>query len=84
MYPEFEDCEHVMERLYDYALEHRLPAVAVDNEINSAYWQHRKKYDRLLRRGGPGCEEKLRELNVHVLEDHALSELERMAAGKKR
>ncbi|MBN1543876.1 hypothetical protein JW898_00260 [Candidatus Woesearchaeota archaeon] len=84
MYPELEDCEHVMAGLYDYALEHRLPAVAVDNEIISAYWQHRKRYDRLLRRGGPDSEAKLRELNVHVLEGHVLSELERMAAGKKR
>ena len=79
MYPEFEDCEYVLEDLYDYALEHGVPVVAVDNEISQAYWQHKMLYERMGRFTGFERELKLHSLNLHVLEEHALSELEKLA-----
>jgi hypothetical protein len=83
MHPEFEDCGYLIEDLYDYALEHRIPVAAVDNEVNQAYWQHKRLYERLGRYTGFEHELKLHSLNVHVLEHHALSELERMAGGNR-
>ncbi|MBW2971815.1 hypothetical protein KY359_02150 [Candidatus Woesearchaeota archaeon] len=84
MYPELEDCGHVLEDLYDYALENRLPVVAVDNEITQAYWGHKRQYDALLRHDGFRYDLRLHRLNMHVLEDHVRSELEKMVVRQRR
>jgi hypothetical protein len=82
MRDEFEGCEHLLDGLYGFALGHRIPLVAVDDEVDQAYWRHKRLYERLSRYSGFERELKLRSLNVHVLEGHVLSGLEKMAGGE--
>ncbi len=84
MYDEFEDCEHVMSELYDYGIEHDIPVVQVDDEIAQAYWQHKRLYDRMETVDGFRHDLRLHRLNMHVLEDHVRSELERIVQERSK
>lgn len=84
MYPEFEDCEHVLSELYDYGIEQDIPVVQVDDEIRQAYWQHRRLYTRLEQYDGWKHEIRLHKLNMHVLEDHVKSELEKIVQEREK
>lgn len=82
MYKELEDCEHLVKGLYDFAEEHSIPLSVVDQEIDRAYWAHKGQYDN-LRRCRDDHDARLRQMNVHVLERHALTRLEKMARENK-
>ena len=73
----FEGCEHIIIGLYDYALEKGVCLEIVDSEISQAYFQHEKLYAELS--CGEGFLDSLRDLNVHVLEDHVQSEIDRLS-----
>ena len=82
MCKELEDCDHLVRGLYDFAEEHSIPFHVVNQEIDRAYWDHKRQYDGLCR-----CVDdydvRLRQLNVHVLERHALTKLEKIARERK-
>ncbi|MBW2997185.1 hypothetical protein KY349_02475 [Candidatus Woesearchaeota archaeon] len=81
MYKELEDCDHLVKGLYDFAQEHSIPLSVVDQEIDKAYWDHKKQYDN-MRRSSKNYDGRLRQMNVHVLEQHALTRLEKIAREK--
>lgn len=77
----FEGCEHILEDVFDYALEKGLPIMLVDDELQQAYLAHRSAYAAIsdanieiydLRRHG---------LDVHVIR-HVESRLEELAGEK--
>lgn len=67
-------CEHLVQELYDYALEHKLAKEIVDYELNQQYLRFSKRYLR--------CDEsEKRALEVRIC-DETRSELEKFVRGK--
>ncbi|MFC1723678.1 hypothetical protein ACFL0V_06055 [Nanoarchaeota archaeon] len=78
MYEELDSVDHILGEMYDFAVEQGIPAVAVDNAVNRAYWNHQRHYNR-FKDGTLGSALKQHQLNVHIMYFHVRPELEGMA-----
>ncbi|MFH1669881.1 MAG: hypothetical protein ABIA62_08195 [Candidatus Woesearchaeota archaeon] len=80
LYDMFSGCDEVLDRLYDFAIEHKLSARMVDTIAAEVHTQHRGDYVHLERRTfleGLDYEAKLRAFDQRLLEQYVLPELKR-------
>ncbi len=79
IYPEFDDCGHLVEEALDYARELGIGANVVDAVFDHAYHDNRQIYKAIT--ALPDHDTHLRQANVTV-QKKVMSELERLAGRK--
>jgi len=78
----FEGCEHILNALYDFAIENGIPLVQVEDELMQEYWKHKRVYSK-VKEGTLAAEVKRHSIDVHVIEDHVRSGLEKEVSKRK-